>query len=171
MATLINSPVPEFNNKVPVYKVERCLRCDGLFFVNVITGEKVEARCKSYSCDFCGPKKAFKLECALEKYFSKFMRMWTFNVRTHLFDKHPDGIFAISEVWRRFITYLRRNNALSKKEQSFSYVKVLEFTKRNYPHFHVLWMSFCLMKLFKDAGSWLLIVLLALACVMVGRVL
>jgi hypothetical protein len=140
MTALISANQEDIEEIASHIKLERCPRCDGLFFVNTVTGEKIEARCKAYSCDYCGPKKAWKLECALEKYFSqfKFVRLWTFDVRTSLFDNHKDGIFAISEVWRRFITFLRRNNALSSAQKKFTYVKVLEFTKRGYPHYHVL---------------------------------
>lgn len=121
-------------------KLHHCTRCDGLFFVNVITGEKISATCKSYSCEYCGPKKAWKLENALTSYFSTFdrVRLWTFNCRTSLIDNHKNGLFSMSEVWRRFIIYMRRCSALSNLERQFKYVKVLEFTLRGYPHFHVM---------------------------------
>jgi|WetSurMetagenome_2_1015567.scaffolds.fasta_scaffold09739_9 hypothetical protein len=142
-ATILNPSDSSLIQEQPI-KLLHCPRCDGLFFININTGEKIDARCNAYKCDYCGPRKAFKLETAMERYFSTYrhIRLLTATVRTTLFDLPGHSIRDISECWRRFITSVRRSKSLSDSQRQFSYVKVLEFTKRGYPHFHVVVNSF-----------------------------
>jgi hypothetical protein len=120
-------------------KLAHCPRCDGLYFFNIHTGEHINGKCKAYSCDYCGPKKAYRLECALTEYFKQYshLRLFTFTFRTSALDKCPDANKASSEIWRRFIIDIRRSTSLSPFQRNVDYVRVLEFTRRGYPHFHV----------------------------------
>ena len=131
----------DFNRRI---KLTRCLHCDGLFFINVLTGEKISAKCKSYSCEYCGPRKAFRLEQALAVYFKQFkhIRMFTFTFRTTAFDNAGAENKAASEIWRRFVNNLRRCNSLVDAQKNVNFVRVLEFTKRGYPHFHCFFMEY-----------------------------
>lgn len=134
---------PEDEIEIPI-KLAHCPRCDGLYFFNIHTGERFNGRCKAYKCEFCGPKKAYRLETALIQYFSQYIhiRLFTFNFRTTVLDKMPDANRASSEIWRRFITNVRRSSSLSPAQRNFDYVRILEFTKRGYPHFHCFFSEY-----------------------------
>jgi DNA-directed RNA polymerase subunit RPC12/RpoP len=117
-----------------------CPRCNKLFFVNTLTGEIVKGRCNTYACEYCGYRKARKLQNALKNYFQKFkyIRLWTFTVSSKLFENIPeaDKFRALSEIWRRFLNNLRRDKRLSPVMQKVQYVKVLELQKSGNPHYH-----------------------------------
>lgn len=108
--------------------------------VNTRTGELVQLPCKRYSCPSCGPKKAYKLKKALINKFECFdyVRMFTFTFRTSIFANPQHCINRSSEIWRRFINNVRRDKTLHKSLRNFQYVRLIEFTKRGYPHYHVL---------------------------------
>jgi hypothetical protein len=130
MSILRNSPT----------RLMHCPRCDGLYFININTGEKVNGKCKSYKCEFCGPYKALTLRKAMEQYFSKFdrCRLVTLTFRTTIFYERLGIEKTCQEIWRRFLIAVRRNTALTELQRNFNYVRVLEFTKRGYPHFHLV---------------------------------
>lgn len=129
---------PEDEIEVPI-RLGHCPKCDGLYFFNVHTGEFGNASCKAYGCDYCGPKKAFKFEIALREYFQQYkhIRLFTFTFRTSVLDNTPDPNKASSEIWRRFVVNLRRSSSLSSSQRNVDYVRILELTKRGYPHFHI----------------------------------
>lgn len=108
--------------------------------VNTKTGEIVQLPCNTYACPVCGERKAFKLQKALEAKFECFdyVRMFTFTFRTSVFFNQKHAIIRASEIWRRFINNVRRDKRLNAKLRNFQYVKLIEFTKRDYPHYHVL---------------------------------
>lgn len=137
-----------------ITKIAFCDRCQGLFFINLHTGERINARCKAYKCEYCGPRKAYRLQCALIEYFSQFkhLRMFTFTYRTTIFKSVPHAIAVTSEVWRRFINNIRRSTSLSDYQRNVSYVKVIEYTKRGYPHYHVIFSEFLPIQVV--SGSW-----------------
>lgn len=108
--------------------------------INVRTGELVQLPCKRYACPYCGPKKAYKLRKCLENKFESydFMRLFTFTFRTSIFVNEKHAIRRSSEVWRRFINNIRRDKTLHHSLRDFQYIKLCEFTKAGYPHYHVL---------------------------------
>ena len=108
--------------------------------VNTATGELVQLPCKRYSCPSCGPKKAYKLKKALINKFECFdyVRMFTFTFRTTIFANPQHCILRSGEIWRRFLNNVRRDKTLHKSLRNFQYVRLVEFTKRGYPHYHVL---------------------------------
>lgn len=117
-----------------------CPRCDKLFFVNTVTGEIVKGKCNTYACEYCGYRKARKLQNALKNYFKQYqyIRLWTFTVSSKLFENLPEAqkFKALSEIWRRFLNNLRRDKRLSHTQQKVQYVKVLELQKSGNPHYH-----------------------------------
>lgn len=108
--------------------------------VNTRTGELVQLPCKRYACPSCGPKKAYKLRKALQNKFECFdyVRMFTFNYRTTIFANPTHANKRSGEIWRRFINNVRRDKTLHHSLRNFQYVKIVEFTKSGYPHYHVL---------------------------------
>jgi hypothetical protein len=121
-------------------QLKSCPNCKSFYLQCEITGDIIRLGCKRYDCEFCGRKKALKLKKALNKYLSsfKFIRMFTYTVRTTLFKEPSHWNLISSEVWRRYINNIRRNPFLSEKQKAFQYIKVCEFTKKGYIHFHVI---------------------------------
>lgn len=108
--------------------------------VNTTTGEIVQLPCKRYACPTCGPRKAYKLRKAIEAKFDcvDYVRLFTFNFRTTIFANPKHAILRASEVWRRFINNVRRDKSLHHSLRNFQYIRLIEFTKAGYPHYHVL---------------------------------
>lgn len=119
---------------------EACPNLGIYHIVNTTTGEVVQLPCKKYACPVCGPRKAYKLRKALENKFDTlpYLRLFTFNFRTSIFSNPQHAILRSSEVWRRFINNVRRDKTLHHSLRNFQYVKMVEFTKKGYPHYHVL---------------------------------
>lgn len=117
-----------------------CPNCNSYTLINIQSGEIVRLGCKKYSCEYCGKIKALKLKKALNKYLSKFkiVRMFTYTVRTTIFKSPKHWNALASEVWRRYINNIRRNPNLTKKQQNFQFIKIVEFTQRGFIHFHVI---------------------------------
>lgn len=117
-----------------------CQRSKGLFLFNETTKKIIPLKCKAYACPHCGPIKTIKFRVALEKYLKTFdfIRMFTFTQHTpdELDPKHQHA--NISKVWHEFMKNVRRDKSLSKKQRDFQYVKVTEFTERNFVHYHVV---------------------------------
>lgn len=135
--------ISELKSKAP----EECPRVKGFYLRNNDTGEIIPSRCKCYDCEYCGWRKGVRLQKALEDYFKSYehIRLFTFTFRNNYdTDKLADPKFQLyitrkcNEVWRRFINNIRRLPESAKYMREFKYVKVLEFTKKGFPHFHVL---------------------------------
>ena len=141
---ILNSPI----------KLSYCPRCQGLYFFNIRTGQYGNANCKAYCCDYCGPKKAYKLELALCDYFQQYkhLRLFTFTFRTTAIDESGFNNKIASEIWRRFINNLRRSTSLNDCQRNVDYVRVLEYTKRGYPHFHVFMSEYMPIQVIR--GIW-----------------
>lgn len=131
-----SSAVKKVNKKTR----EACPNLGIYHIVNTTTGEIVQLPCKKYACPVCGPRKAYKLRKALENRFDTmdYMRLFTFNFRTTIFKNPKHAILRASEVWRRFINNVRRDKTLHHSLRDFQYIKMIEFTKAGYPHYHVL---------------------------------
>lgn len=118
-----------------------CPNCHGLYLINQNTGDFIPASCNTYKCPVCGRKKAQKLYSAIKKYLENWetVRMWTFTIKASIFIENTDlENKLISQVWHRFVTYVRREKELPKKMRKFDYIKLLEFHKSGLPHLHVL---------------------------------
>lgn len=118
---------------------KQCPKLGRYAIVNQNSGEVVQLPCKTYACPVCGPKKAYKLQKAIEDRLDLMdkVRLVTFTVRTTAFAHPKHCVMLIGEIWRRFINNLRRDPRLSKPQKNFQYIKVVEFTKKMFPHFHV----------------------------------
>ena len=137
-----SNPLEElFPTPIDNDKLLSCPRCQGLFFYNPDTSEILKMRCKTYACPYCGGKKAKSLELGIIKFLSnwKHIRLFTFTYRTGIFKElsFQEINKKSSEIWHYFITYLRRYPALNKLQKQFDYIRVVEFTKKEFPHFHV----------------------------------
>ena len=118
-----------------------CPKCAGLYLINKDSGEMINAKCKSYSCSHCGDAQQKRLYVFLKKYISTwdYVRMFTFTFRSSAVEKHSGHslVLKCSEVWRRFIIYVRRCTDFSKSTKDFRYVRVTEFHKSGLIHYHV----------------------------------
>lgn len=123
---------------------ECCHRSEGLYFLNKSTGEFSKLSCKAYICPYCGPRKARKLQNAIFEYIKgwKYVRFATFTIRSGSFPCRALALKLFPEFWRRFITELRRCPSLYESQRKVQFIKVLEFHKSGYPHFHVLFSEF-----------------------------
>lgn len=123
-----------------VNQVCKCERAKGLFLINCKSHEVKKLNCKAYCCDYCGKYKVMKFRKALSNYVKHwdFIRLFTFTQHT------PSSLNVeyqqknISKVWALFVKEIRRCPQLSNRQKSFQYVKIVEFTKRHYVHFHVV---------------------------------
>lgn len=117
-----------------------CPNCHGYYLINQVTGEIARLGCNRYDCDHCGKIKTWKFKKALKKYLSRFhtTKLWTFTVRTTKYHSNKWFNRHSSEVWRRFCNNLRRDKSLSDFQRKFQFIKVAEFTKAGFIHFHVV---------------------------------
>jgi hypothetical protein len=157
--TYTNLEVKSEMSKLCNKKLCNCPKFDLPYFLNIETGEIVKGSCKTYACEYCGPRKARKLQNALQTYFQRFsyIRFWTFTFSSEVFKNTPGkNYFKLSaEIWRRFLNNLRRSSELSAHQAKVQYVKVLELHKSGIPHFHVFfdrWIPRCVInKIWQDA--------------------
>lgn len=123
-----------------------CMRCRNIFFVSTRTGEIVSGKCNTYKCEYCGFRKARRLQNALKTYFSQFkiIRFWTFTFKASVFASlsNKDKFKMSSEIWRRFLNNVRRSPSLSPHQRKFNYVKVMELTQAGFPHYHCFFDRF-----------------------------
>lgn len=135
------APAVNENSNIKNSEMLICPHCQGLFLINLSTGERFNARCNTYKCEVCGKRKAQRLYSAIKNYVSSWdqIRMWTFTVKASVFEENKKlGNKLISKIWHYFITYTRRCLELSKKQRRFDYIKILEFHRSGLPHLHVL---------------------------------
>lgn len=120
------------------HNLNYCPNCHGYYLINELTGEIARLGCNRYDCSHCGRIKTFKFKKALQKYLSSFnkLTLWTFSVRTTTFHNQKHWNRMASEAWRRFTIEIRRDKSLTEYQRNFQYIKVCEFTKRGYIHWH-----------------------------------
>lgn len=128
------------------FKLETCPQSGFLHFLNTETGETVAGKCNVYRCEFCGPRKARRLQNAIYQYFKKFkfLRFWTFTYSSKVFlDLTQEEKAKLSaKIWQHFLIGVRRSPLLSEYQRKFQYVKVLEFQKNGTPHYHAFFDRF-----------------------------
>jgi hypothetical protein len=95
----------------------------------------VRLDCKAWSCAYCGPRKAARLQraiCAkaIECGLNRFL---TLTLDPKLVPKGLDETKYIRNVWAKFRVYLKR-----KFGKSIVYISVLEFQESGMPHLHIL---------------------------------
>lgn len=117
-----------------------CPNCKSSLLFNHETGEAYRVGCKRYDCPVCGPYRAFRLKKALKSYLKKWsvIRMMTLTYRTTLFRDALQCANLSSKIFARFTTNLRRHSKASPREKGMQYVKVAEFTKNGFLHYHIL---------------------------------
>ena len=115
-----------------------CVRAKSLRLVSHVTGNMHFVRCKTYKCESCGIAKKIKIQQKLNEFLEScdFIRMWTFTISSN-FGSIAENSALWSKAWRRFVTELRRDFALSEKQRKTSYFRVAELHKSGYIHYHV----------------------------------
>jgi hypothetical protein len=119
--------------------LDRCPRCNNLYFYNKKTKEIHYAMCNSYSCPYCAPVRLRRLRNAIHNVLSnhQHIRMFTFTIRNSQdFDKRL-FIRLFRECFRRFLNSIRRCSKLSAAQRNFDYIRVSELTKKGFIHYHV----------------------------------
>lgn len=116
---------------------ERAASCSNFYISStLVTPDIVTVRthpvlCHSPFCKKCNDIKVQKLWPKIED-FSK-RRQLRFITVTYSADVGPAEVLRrFSSDWNKFVTYLRR------RKYKFNFFKIIEFTKRNILHFHVL---------------------------------
>jgi hypothetical protein len=144
--------LPNLDYNQPIKLFDHCPNAEGLWLVNLKTGEYHEANCKSYSCPYCSTKKKQRLYSALRSYLSQFtnIKLFTFTIRSSLFASPELSVKPSSEIWRRFINNVRRCSFLSYEEKNFDYVRVSEYTKKGFVHFHVIVHTYLPLKILNN---------------------
>lgn len=89
--------------------------------------------CKSWSCPRCRPVKAMRYKRLLAA--GKPSRHLTLTVDPALHATPEAALAAMTKAWTRFIATLRAEYG------PVEYVRIVEITKRGWPHFHVLLRS------------------------------
>ena len=103
------------------------------------SGEIIDIPCKSWSCPVCAPKKKFRLN----KYFAsqllnyEVVRMMTVGLRVNLPHSSQSHYGQLQEIWRRFITEIRREKKI-KGIQKIKYLRINEMHKSGFTHMHIL---------------------------------
>ena len=131
-----------------------CPRFKGRFFINLKTNSWFPCNCNAYECPQCGKYKQMNLKKYIAEYINKwtYLRMWTFTYRTGIFNSTEHCLKKTSQIWKNFITYVRRSKELSSAQKKTIYIKVAEVTKRGYVHYHVLFGGYLPIKLIR--GYW-----------------
>ena len=140
----LNSPLGKNPKDNGGTNYRNCPNFNGFYLLNELTGEMSAVGCKRYDCVYCGKRKAYKLQKALEKrlYSYNHIRLATFTFRTSIFANQLHCMLRASEIWRRFINNMRREKSLTATQRNFQYIKVLEFTQSGFVHFHVIISQF-----------------------------
>jgi len=89
--------------------------------------------CKTWSCSFCGPRKAKRYKRAIRMLAEQeqLNRFLTLTLNPSRVQGEP--VRYLRQVFNKFRTYLRRKYGVSIK-----YIAVLEFHKNGAPHLHLL---------------------------------
>jgi len=120
-----------------------CPNTTNLFFVNSQTGEVAPVPCGGYTCEYCGPRKIWKLKSRLVEALSgKSLRLFTFTFTNRFY---PDPILhheILQAAWRYFLRDLRRHSGLSDKQKKVEFFRVIEQHKSGFCHYHVLFTQF-----------------------------
>ncbi len=91
--------------------------------------------CGSWSCSYCGPRKAKLAKRAIRQQAEELgLRYFlTLTLDTSKLAEGEDASRHLQRAFDKFRTYLRRR---FKKPPVF--IKVVEFTKKGFPHYHIL---------------------------------
>lgn len=115
-----------------------CVRAKNLRLVSHVSGKRCFVRCKTYRCESCGTAKKIIIQKKLQEFLEtcQYVRMWTFTISSS-FTSLEENAQIWSKAWRRFVTELRRDFALSEIQRKCSYFRVAEIHKSGYIHYHV----------------------------------
>lgn len=125
--------------------LEFCPRLEKFRLYRTADGKTLRVACKSYKCEYCRPKKLNRFRFFAENRLKSFdrIRLMTLTARNDFGKFKPSedtkyhAIKEFAEIFRRFITNLRRSPKLNQFYRDVQYIKILEFTKNGYPHYHI----------------------------------
>lgn len=130
-----NIPAPNY------YQTQKCSNeyIQRIVMYNHETGKYFQPKCKSYSCPKHGFIQRERLAKAIQKWLKGLdhIRFWTFTIRKTNNYSVEEFNELYKRVWHRFITELRRNKMLTKREQKMDYIKVYEVHKTGCLHIHL----------------------------------
>ncbi len=91
--------------------------------------------CKSWVCQYCGPRKAKKLRKAIAKAAGQYQlnRLLTVTLDSKKIPEGMDPMHYIQEIWSKFRVYLGRFFG-----ESIDYIRIVELQQSGMPHYHVL---------------------------------
>ena len=91
--------------------------------------------CGSWSCSFCGPRKARTMQKAIRIHAEQLNLRYflTLTLDPSKLGEVDDKVTHLSEVFSKFRTYLKREFGECPR-----YIRVLEFTDKGVPHLHIL---------------------------------
>lgn len=137
--------------ELELHTCEKCERSpERMKFLNMETGELMRINCKAYCCPYCGKRKAYRLQIALENYLKQFkhLRLWTFTISNRFFtqgtpeQRQKQHAKVFQNAWARFWRDWRRCKMISEQQRKVGYVSVTEFHKSGFVHRHVLVTDF-----------------------------
>lgn len=126
-------------------KVCKCRRAPhGIGMMNKKTGEIHPIRCKAYICDDCRGLKIHKLTNAIINFLKphKYIRLFTFTVQNSDADDKVEFAKKFGIAWRHFMRNLRRSQFLSQEQRKVPFIRAVEYTKREYAHYHVFFTKY-----------------------------
>lgn len=117
---------------------------DKIVLYNSETKKWFKPKCKSYSCPKHGFIQRERLAKAIEQWLRghNIIRFWTFTARFDNSKPMAPQNESYRLAWKYFITELRRNKLLSKKQRKLDYVKVYEVHKLGGLHVHLFSTEF-----------------------------
>lgn len=99
----------------------------------------VRLKCKAWSCGECGPRKARKLQKAIQGYAisSNLTRFLTLTLDPKTAPPAEECVPYIRGLWAKFRVYLARGDGVHRWDK-INFISVLEYQRSGYPHLHIL---------------------------------
>jgi hypothetical protein len=91
--------------------------------------------CNSWTCPYCGPRKAKRAKRAIRDLAAQLGLCYflTLTIDPSQLREGEDATKHLQETFDKFRTYLRR-----KFGEAPAYIRVVEFTEKGLPHYHIL---------------------------------
>lgn len=139
--------------KAPVEneKLTLCPNVTGLFFVDKLTGAVKPVPCDKYTCEYCGPRKIYRLKCGLiEALSGKSLKLFTFTFTNRFHESPIQHNEVMRAAWHNFLRSLRRHRLLTDHQKKVAFFRVTEQHKSGFTHFHVIFTTFLPVTVLQD---------------------
>lgn len=105
-------------------------------------GDVVAARCNTYACESCGPRKARRLGRAIadwvETHCTGGASFWTFTLTNRFSRSVDEHRRQMAKAWHYLWREIRRTLLLSPKQRGAQYISVVEAHQSGFVHRHAL---------------------------------